>query len=67
MNLTVEFSILYRYNHWTKASPWLGGTNPRDAIMPKNGDDGFFPTTGNDLVCYNIVPRCSDVYLGTIF
>ncbi|KAL1802102.1 hypothetical protein ACET3Z_030749 [Daucus carota] len=44
-----ELPFQEKYNHWTKASPWLGGTNPRDAIMPKNGDDGFFPTTGNDL------------------
>ncbi|KAE9447866.1 hypothetical protein C3L33_20240, partial [Rhododendron williamsianum] len=32
-----------RYNHWEKASPWLSGINPRDAKMPENGDDGFFP------------------------
>lgn len=39
-----------RYNHWAQASPWLTGSNPRDTIMPVNGDDGFFPTTGNELV-----------------
>ncbi|KAK1402324.1 putative helicase MAGATAMA 3 [Heracleum sosnowskyi] len=44
-----ELPFQEKYNHWTKASPWLGGTNPRDAIMPKYGDDGFFPTTGNEL------------------
>ncbi|XP_074381844.1 putative helicase MAGATAMA 3 [Apium graveolens] len=44
-----ELPFQEKYNHWTKASPWLGSTNPRDAIMPKNGDDGFFPTTGNEL------------------
>ncbi|KAK2992800.1 hypothetical protein RJ640_009097 [Escallonia rubra] len=38
-----------KYNHWVKASPWLSGTNPRDAKMPKDGDDGFYPTTGNEL------------------
>ncbi|KAG5550073.1 hypothetical protein RHGRI_015137 [Rhododendron griersonianum] len=38
-----------RYNHWEKASPWLSGINPRDAKMPENGDDGFFPTSGNEL------------------
>ncbi|XP_057503084.1 probable helicase MAGATAMA 3 isoform X1 [Actinidia eriantha] len=38
-----------RYCQWGKASPWLSSTNPRDAIMPENGDDGFFPTTGNEL------------------
>ncbi|XP_043720689.1 probable helicase MAGATAMA 3 [Telopea speciosissima] len=44
-----EFSIKEKYNHWIQASPWLTGTNPRDDIMPIDGDDGFFPTTGNDL------------------
>ncbi|KAA8536513.1 hypothetical protein F0562_028990 [Nyssa sinensis] len=38
-----------KYNHWGKASPWLAGINPRDAKMPENGDDGFFPTSGNEL------------------
>lgn len=37
------------YNHWGRASPWFGGNNPRDDIMPVNGDDGFYPTTGNEL------------------
>lgn len=40
----------FRYNHWGRASPWFGGNNPRDDIMPVNGDDGFYPTTGNELV-----------------
>ncbi|KAJ4951213.1 hypothetical protein NE237_028045 [Protea cynaroides] len=44
-----EFSIQEKYNHWIQASPWLTGTNPRDDIMPIDGDDGFFPTSGNDL------------------
>ncbi|XP_073007942.1 probable helicase MAGATAMA 3 [Typha latifolia] len=35
-------------HHWMKASPWLVGANPRDLIMPVDGDDGFFPT-GNEL------------------
>ncbi|CAJ2673175.1 unnamed protein product [Trifolium pratense] len=35
--------------HWRLASPWLHGINPRDSLMPKDGDDGFFPTTGNEL------------------
>lgn len=39
-----------RYNHWEKASPWLSGINPRDMIMPVDGDDGYFPTSGNDMV-----------------
>ncbi|EPS61531.1 hypothetical protein M569_13264, partial [Genlisea aurea] len=38
-----------RYEHWLKASPWLTGISPRDKIGPKNGDDGFFPTTGIEL------------------
>ncbi|KAK6157811.1 hypothetical protein DH2020_012059 [Rehmannia glutinosa] len=38
-----------KYNHWEKASPWLTSINPRDKIMPINGDDGFFPTSGNEL------------------
>ncbi|RWR97093.1 putative helicase MAGATAMA 3 isoform X1 [Cinnamomum micranthum f. kanehirae] len=38
-----------KYSHWGKASPWLTGTNPRDLIVPEDGDDGFYPTTGNEL------------------
>ncbi|KAJ3675167.1 hypothetical protein LUZ60_004209 [Juncus effusus] len=37
-----------RYDNWTKASPWIHGINPRDLIMPIDGDDGFYPT-GNEL------------------
>uniref|UniRef100_A0A0E0KQM0 Helicase ATP-binding domain-containing protein n=1 Tax=Oryza punctata TaxID=4537 RepID=A0A0E0KQM0_ORYPU len=37
-----------RHAHWMKASPWLIGVNPRDLIMPVDGDDGFYPT-GNEL------------------
>ncbi|KAJ8768098.1 hypothetical protein K2173_021038 [Erythroxylum novogranatense] len=37
-----------KYNHWQRASPWLMGCNPRDSIMPIDGDDGYFPTTGNE-------------------
>ncbi|WMV45191.1 hypothetical protein MTR67_038576 [Solanum verrucosum] len=37
------------YKHWGQASPWLGGINPLDQEMPIDGDDGFFPTSGNDL------------------
>ncbi|CAA0826618.1 Probable helicase MAGATAMA 3 [Striga hermonthica] len=44
-----ELPIHEKYNHWGKASPWLSGINPRDAIMPINGDDGFYPTSGNEL------------------
>lgn len=48
---------ILRYCHWKKASPWLAGANPRDLIMPVDGDDGFYPT-GNELVdpqtfCYD--------------
>ncbi|KAL8528057.1 hypothetical protein ACS0TY_005756 [Phlomoides rotata] len=44
-----ELPIEEKYNHWGKASPWLTGINPRDSIMPTNGDDGFFPTSGNEM------------------
>lgn len=26
--------------------------------MPENGDDGFFPTSGNELVCFSL-PSCN--------
>ncbi|XP_057763657.1 LOW QUALITY PROTEIN: probable helicase MAGATAMA 3 [Salvia miltiorrhiza] len=44
-----ELPIQEKYNHWQKASPWLTGINPRDMIMPVDGDDGFFPTSGNEM------------------
>ncbi|KAL7120163.1 hypothetical protein ACP275_02G106600 [Erythranthe tilingii] len=44
-----ELPIQEKYNHWEKACPWLVGLNPRDMIMPVNGDDGFFPTSGNEM------------------
>ncbi|GKA00365.1 hypothetical protein Tco_0672915 [Tanacetum coccineum] len=44
-----DLDFQLKMNHWLKASPWLTGINPRDAKMPKDGDDGFFPTTSNDL------------------
>ncbi|XP_041011568.1 probable helicase MAGATAMA 3 isoform X3 [Juglans microcarpa x Juglans regia] len=44
-----ELPLQEKYNHWARASPWLTGNNPRDNIMPIDGDDGFFPTTGNEL------------------
>ncbi|GAB4850823.1 hypothetical protein Ancab_030122 [Ancistrocladus abbreviatus] len=44
-----ELPMEEKRRHWLQASPWLAGTNPRDEIMPINGDDGFFPTTGNEL------------------
>ncbi|CAN6248615.1 unnamed protein product [Urochloa humidicola] len=43
-----ELDIDGKYAHWVKASPWLLGANPRDLIMPVDGDDGFYPT-GNEL------------------
>ncbi|KAG2634775.1 hypothetical protein PVAP13_2NG309409 [Panicum virgatum] len=43
-----ELDIDGKYAHWVKASPWLFGANPRDLIMPVDGDDGFYPT-GNEL------------------
>ncbi|OMO79958.1 putative helicase MAGATAMA 3 [Corchorus capsularis] len=44
-----ELSMEEKYKHWGRASPWLMGVNPRDLITPIDGDDGFFPTTGNEL------------------
>uniref|UniRef100_A0A1D1XNF7 Putative helicase MAGATAMA 3 n=1 Tax=Anthurium amnicola TaxID=1678845 RepID=A0A1D1XNF7_9ARAE len=44
-----ELPLQDKFYHWTKASPWLSGVNPRDLIFPVDGDDGFFPTTGNEL------------------
>jgi len=49
-----ELDIDGKYAHWVKASPWLFGANPRDLIMPVDGDDGFYPT-GNELVLFCIV------------
>ncbi|KAK3142623.1 hypothetical protein QOZ80_4BG0349090 [Eleusine coracana subsp. coracana] len=43
-----ELDIEGKHAHWMKASPWLFGGNPRDQIMPIDGDDGFYPT-GNEL------------------
>ncbi|KAJ6372085.1 hypothetical protein OIU77_002415 [Salix suchowensis] len=43
-----ELQIQEKYKHWALASPWLSGNNPRDKNMPKDGNDGFFPTSGND-------------------
>ncbi|WOL15526.1 hypothetical protein Cni_G24307 [Canna indica] len=43
-----ELQIEEKYCHWKKASPWMCGVNPRDLIMPVDGDDGFYPT-GNEL------------------
>ncbi|KAM0873306.1 hypothetical protein ACQ4PT_038117 [Festuca glaucescens] len=43
-----ELDIEGKNANWMKASPWLIGANPRDLIMPVDGDDGFYPT-GNDL------------------
>uniref|UniRef100_A0A2P2LL90 Uncharacterized protein MANES_09G064900 n=1 Tax=Rhizophora mucronata TaxID=61149 RepID=A0A2P2LL90_RHIMU len=44
-----ELPIQEKYNHWARASPWLTGSNPRDLIMPRDGDNGYFPSTGNEL------------------
>ncbi|KAM7250769.1 hypothetical protein ACFE04_022652 [Oxalis oulophora] len=44
-----ELPMNEKYNHWSHASPWLFGSNPRDEIMPIDGDDGFYPSTGNEL------------------
>ncbi|RYR17418.1 hypothetical protein Ahy_B03g062170 isoform A [Arachis hypogaea] len=45
----VQLPIEEKRKHWGLASPWLNSVNPRDSLMPKDGDDGFFPTTGNEL------------------
>ncbi|XP_024537137.1 probable helicase MAGATAMA 3 [Selaginella moellendorffii] len=42
-----EMSSHEKLDHWLKASPWLGVGNPRDLIMPEDGDDGFFPCAPN--------------------
>ncbi|XP_014490127.1 probable helicase MAGATAMA 3 isoform X2 [Vigna radiata var. radiata] len=44
-----QLSTEEKKRHWGLASPWLSGINPRDSLMPKDGDDGFYPTTGNEL------------------
>nr|KYP67340.1 putative helicase DDB-G0274399 [Cajanus cajan] len=44
-----QMPVEEKQRHWVLASPWLSGINPRDSLMPKDGDDGFFPTTGNEL------------------
>ncbi|KAI6705387.1 hypothetical protein NL676_008349 [Syzygium grande] len=44
-----ELPINEKYIHWGHASPWLSNINPRDENLPTDGDDGFFPTTGNEL------------------
>ncbi|KAK7319360.1 hypothetical protein RJT34_04080 [Clitoria ternatea] len=44
-----QLPIEEKRRHWGLASPWLNDINPRDSLMPKDGDDGFFPTTGNEL------------------
>ncbi|KAK1323850.1 putative helicase MAGATAMA 3 [Acorus calamus] len=44
-----ELPLQDKYHHWIKASPWLTNSNPRDEIMPVDGDDGFFPSSGNEL------------------
>ncbi|CAJ1935953.1 unnamed protein product [Sphenostylis stenocarpa] len=44
-----QLPIEEKRRHWGLASPWLSSINPRDSLMPKDGDDGFYPTTGNEL------------------
>ncbi|KAL9266007.1 putative helicase MAGATAMA 3 [Drosera capensis] len=45
----LELSKKETFRSFALASPWLTGNNPRDIIMPVNGDDGFYPVTGNEL------------------
>ncbi|ONI36034.1 hypothetical protein PRUPE_1G566100 [Prunus persica] len=49
IKLRQKLTVQEKFHHWQLASPWLSGSNPREEIMPVNGDDGFFPTTGNEL------------------
>ncbi|KAL3678344.1 hypothetical protein R1sor_021300 [Riccia sorocarpa] len=43
-----ELSFDDKITNWIKASPWLGnGMNPRDLIMPEDGDDGYFSASHN--------------------
>lgn len=49
IRLGSEMSTEEKKNYWRRGSPWLNGNNPRDIFMPVDGDDGFFPTTGNEL------------------
>ncbi|KAJ8572563.1 hypothetical protein K7X08_009074 [Anisodus acutangulus] len=42
-------STEHPYRHWGQASPWLAWINPLDQEMPIDGDEGFFPTSGNEL------------------
>eukprot|EP00252_Welwitschia_mirabilis_P021527 TRINITY_DN5542_c0_g1_i1.p1 TRINITY_DN5542_c0_g1~~TRINITY_DN5542_c0_g1_i1.p1 ORF type:complete len:621 (+),score=147.92 TRINITY_DN5542_c0_g1_i1:2-1864(+) len=44
----MEAHIDEKFQQWAKASPWLLGVNPRDIVMPVDGDDGFYPTSGNE-------------------
>ncbi|XP_010670996.2 probable helicase MAGATAMA 3 isoform X1 [Beta vulgaris subsp. vulgaris] len=44
-----ELPMGEKCHHWRLASPWMTKVNPRDEIMPVDGDDGFFPTSGNEL------------------
>lgn len=57
MILYLVGKFIDRYHHWKKASPWLYSVNPRDLIMPVDGDDGFYPT-GNELVFYLKLTLC---------
>ncbi|KAI4296287.1 hypothetical protein L6164_036256 [Bauhinia variegata] len=49
LNRGPQLPIEEKCKLWEQASPWFCGINPRDSLMPKDGDDGFFPTTGNEL------------------
>ncbi|KAG0597404.1 hypothetical protein M758_UG335400 [Ceratodon purpureus] len=47
-----------RMGNWIKASPWLNqSVNPRDLIMPTDGDDGFFPASANQFRPENIAAK----------
>ncbi|KAH0693690.1 hypothetical protein KY290_021874 [Solanum tuberosum] len=44
-----DLPLFHKIQTLGQTSPWLGGINPLDQEMPINGDDEFFPTSGNDL------------------
>ncbi|XP_058721443.1 probable helicase MAGATAMA 3 [Vicia villosa] len=45
----MQLPIEEKHRLWILASPWLHNISPRDSLMPKDDDGGFFPTTRNEL------------------
>ncbi|GAB2213995.1 hypothetical protein Droror1_Dr00018325 [Drosera rotundifolia] len=48
----------YRFCNFALTSPWMTGNNIRDMSMPVNGDDGFYPVTGNELKPDIVIGSC---------